>query len=93
MIFTPQKFYGAFAPQNLIRNKTCFEHVLEFHGANAPKGNQALDLASKYKKYGAPMIATTIPVGISEGWRIQRAIVSAVNSSNAPTKAQAGSRI
>lgn len=49
-----------------------------------------LERASKYKKYGAPITATTIPAGISDGWIIQRPIVSAINTSNAPASAAPG---
>ena len=37
-------------------------------------------------------MATTIPVGISEGCKIQRPIVSATIRSSAPVNAEAGSK-
>ena len=47
----------------------------------------------KYKKYGAPMIATTIPAGIPPGCNAILPIVSAITSRHAPTKIAIGKTI
>lgn len=44
----------------------------------------------KYKKYGAPIIATTIPAGTPPGCNIILPIVSAITSKHAPTKMAIG---
>lgn len=44
----------------------------------------------KYKKYGAPIIATTIPAGTPPGCNTILPIVSAITSKHAPTKMAIG---